>query len=189
MENNKSDKAINNDKATNNEEIKSKETDEIVELKKALQQCQKERDEFKEGWQRERANFENFQKNLENIFKENFLAVQKKVLTDIIEVADHFYIALSNIPPNKKDDLFIKGIMQIKDQLEIFLKKQGLEKIGDVGEVFDPAKHEAITTQKTSNKDQDDKIAAIINFGYKIGDTVIRPAKVITMKYENENKK
>lgn len=182
----------NNNNINNNnpQEIKDQKTQSdqdslIAELKNKLALCEKERDEFKEGWQRERANFENFQKNLQKIFQEEGRLIQQKILSDILEVADSFYLALSQIPAEKKDNPFVTGIYHIKARLDDFLKKNGVSQFGKENEIFDPSLHEAIATEKTDNKENDNKIVKVVSLGFKLNEIVIRPAKVIIAKYQD----
>lgn len=163
--------------------------DDIVKLKTELESCKKERDEFKEGWQRERAAFENFQKNLENLFKEQKLTAEKNILLGIFDVVDSFNFALSLITHDKKNDPFVNGIYQIKARLDDFLKKNNVAQFGKEGETFDPSLHEAITIEKVLKKEQDGKIIKIAGFGFKLRNIIIRPAKVVIGQYHGENSK
>lgn len=152
---------------------------EITELKNKLAECEKIRDEFKDGWQRERASFENFQKNLETLFKEREIAIEKKMLADVFEVIDAFSMALKAIPEDKKNDSFINGIYQIKARLNDFLNKNDVIEFGKEGDEFNPSLHEAIAVEKVSKKDQDGKIIKVAGLGFKLNGAVIRPAKVV----------
>ena len=55
--------------------------------------------------------------------------------------------------------------------------KYGLEKIGEVGEPFDPKLHEAIV-QLPSPDVTVNTVADVLEPGYVLGDRLIRPAKV-----------
>ncbi|MEK7144782.1 MAG: nucleotide exchange factor GrpE, partial [Patescibacteria group bacterium] len=54
----------------------------------------------------------------------------------------------------------------------------GLEELGKVGEEFDPAYHEALGQDKVETAEEDDIITAILEKGWCVGETIIRPAKV-----------
>jgi molecular chaperone GrpE len=49
---------------------------------------------------------------------------------------------------------------------------------GAVGEVFDPALHEALGTDAAASAELDNTISAVLEPGYKMGERVVRPAKV-----------
>jgi molecular chaperone GrpE len=175
---------INKTQTQTQTQSQSQDKVEISKLIEELKLCQQQRDEFKEGWQRERANFENFQKNLQNIFKEQSMLIQRKLIDDILDVVDSFYLALSQIPQEKKDDPFINGIYQIKARLDNFLKKNNVDQYGLEDKFFNPKLHEAIAVEKTNIKEDDNKIIKVVSLGFKLNDIVIRPAKVVTAKYE-----
>ena len=70
-----------------------------------------------------------------------------------------------------------KGIEMIVKQLSDLSGKLGLVEIGTVGEQFDPNIHEAIMHIEDENLGEN-TIAAVLQKGYKFGDTVVRPAMV-----------
>ena len=70
-----------------------------------------------------------------------------------------------------------KGIELIVKQLADLSSKLGLEQIGSVGETFDPTIHEAIMHIEDENLGEN-TVAQVLQKGYKLGDTVVRPAMV-----------
>jgi len=54
----------------------------------------------------------------------------------------------------------------------------GLEELGEVGEKFDPSLHEALGQDATDEEIKDDTITSVLEKGWRVGDTIIRPAKV-----------
>ncbi len=90
------------------------------------------------------------------------------------------------IPNQVRDDInnikeisdYLKGLEQIKNQLDKILVNHGLEKINvKAGDEFDPQIHEAIMTEE-SDKFDTDQIIKVIEGGYKLGNELIRPVKV-----------
>jgi len=96
-------------------------------------------------------------------------------------------------------DKVIQGFLQIKIQLEEFLKNQGVEEIKAVGEAFDPNLHEVMeeiepafapasaeaTAGKKATEGKEIKSGVIIEEiqkGYKINGRLLRPAKVKVTK-------
>ena len=71
-----------------------------------------------------------------------------------------------------------EGFAGIVKQLEEAVSKLGLEQFGAIGETFDPMMHEALGQDEAKSPEDDDKITAVLELGWKIGDHVIRPAKV-----------
>jgi molecular chaperone GrpE len=56
--------------------------------------------------------------------------------------------------------------------------KLGLEPFGAVGEPFDPQRHEAIFQQPSPDVETD-TVADVVETGYTLGSTLLRPAKVV----------
>jgi molecular chaperone GrpE len=68
-----------------------------------------------------------------------------------------------------------KGIAK---QLHDGAKMLGLQKFGTVGEVFDPALHEALGQDPTDDSSKDDTVSAVLEPGWKAKEFIVRPAKV-----------
>jgi len=49
---------------------------------------------------------------------------------------------------------------------------------------FDPNQHEAVTTQPAATQAQDHTVGAVLQAGYKLGDALIRPARVIVLTWQ-----
>lgn len=65
----------------------------------------------------------------------------------------------------------------IANKLEEILVRQGLTRIGAVGEKFDPNVHEAVLQQPTSEVEPD-QVSMVLRSGFRIGERVVRPAQV-----------
>ncbi|MEX5293699.1 nucleotide exchange factor GrpE [Kocuria sp. CPCC 205268] len=65
----------------------------------------------------------------------------------------------------------------IANKLEETLVRQGLVRIGEVGEKFDPTVHEAVLQQPTSEVEPD-QVSMVLRSGFRIGERVVRPAQV-----------
>jgi len=162
---------------------------EIEELKKQLEECQKLREEYLAGWQRARADFLNYKKEeierIEEILKYADVGLILKILPilDNFEIAARQTFALQNKSSQEKEniDKVIQGFLQIKIQLEEFLKNQGVEKIKSVGEKFDPNFMEVVETVEAKGKASGIVIEEIQK-GYKINGRLLRPAKIKVIK-------
>lgn len=71
---------------------------------------------------------------------------------------------------NKGIEMIVKLLLELSDKL-------GLKVIGEVGETFDPNIHEAIMHIEDENLGEN-TVAQVLQKGYKLGDTVVRPAMV-----------
>lgn len=161
-------------------EDKSKENKKELtqkELKKALEKCQKEKEEYLAGWQRARADFLNYKKEEMERISEILKYANEELILKILPILDNFEQAQKKLPENLKNDEYIKGLLQIKAQLQDFLKSQGVEEIKALGEKFDPNFQEVVEVVETKGKESG-IIIEEIQKGYKLSGKVIRPAKV-----------
>ena len=70
------------------------------------------------------------------------------------------------------------GFKAVADQLQAITTKLGLSQFADVDVAFDPNIHEGVEEIPTENKEQDHTISSVIQKGYKMGDRILRPARV-----------
>ncbi len=160
----------------NSRKEKPKEKD-FSEIEKELQDCLAQKDEYLAGWQRAKADFLNYKREESERMK-NFLSyAQEEFLLKILPILDNFEMAEKKMPEELKDDENVRGIIQIKKQIEDFLKSYNVEPIESIGKEFDPHLHEAIDQIKIEDKEPDIVIDEIQK-GYKINDKLLRPAKV-----------
>lgn len=142
-----------------------------------------------EGWQRCLADFDNYKKRQQQSQKELAGYLIEKLVLDVVPVLDNFRSATEHVPAEQKNSPWVVGIQYIEKQLEKVLEENGVEKIGaEIGDAFDPKIHEAVDSeqrienseQKTANDEQEKQvIAKVIQSGYKFGERVVRPVKVI----------
>ena len=150
-----------------------------------LKACQKEKEEYLLGWQKERADFANYKKQEDDrkvMFSE---AVRERILTRFLAVSDSFNMAFANREAwEKVDESWRRGVEYIYNQLNSIFEEYGIKEIGVVGEIFDPNIHHSIETMPTDKKEQDHTVSSVIQKGYKLGDRVMRPARVNVYEFK-----
>lgn len=150
---------------------------EIESLKQEFKKLKKQKDEYLAGWQRSQADFSNYKKEEAERIEEFLKYVNSEFILKILPVLDNFEKAEKEIPHDQKKDKFLTGFLQIKIQLQDFLKNQGVEEIKALGEKFDPNFQEAVKEMETKDKEPG-IVVEEIQKGYKLNGKVIRPAKV-----------
>jgi molecular chaperone GrpE len=152
-----------------------------------LKACKLEKEEYLNGWQKERADFANYRKQ-EDDRKANFSeSVRERILTRFLTVLDSFNMAFANKESwNKVDENWRKGVEYIYAQLNTVFEEYDVKEIGVVGEDFDPNIHQSIDMTQTDKKKDNHKISEVVQKGYKLGDRVVRAARVNVFEY-NEN--
>jgi len=139
----------------------------IKKIKKALKQCQKEKEEYLAGWQRAKADLINYKKEQEQKISDYYKFANQGLILEILMVLDSFEGALKH----EKNE----AIEQLYNQLKNILKNQGLEEIKAIGEKFNPEFHESVGEVKGKKPGF---IVKEVQKGYKLNNKVIRPSRV-----------
>ena len=164
-------------KKVEEDQEKEKKDDVVIEEETELTKLEKQAKEYLDGWKRCQADFENYKKMQIESQREFIKYAGQNIVMQIIPVLDNFHMSTDHIPKDQKDGGWVVGIMHIQKQLENVLAENGVEEISaKEGDKFDPAIHEAMQSKEEV---KGDKIKKIVMKGYKMGDKIIRPAKVI----------
>jgi len=157
---------------------------EIEGLKKKLEECQKAKNEYLAGWQREKADFLNYKKKEGERIEGLAEHITEGFVLALLPVLDNFDAAEKSLPEDSKEEENIKGFLQIRKQLLDFLKSRGVEEIKTEGQKFNPDCMEAVEIVEAASQDQrSGQIIQEVQKGYKITTgRVLRPAKVKVVK-------
>jgi len=145
--------------------------DEADKLKKELEETKLKCEEYLNGWKRERADFLNYKKDEMERIGQLVKYSNEELILKIIPILDNIYLAECHVPEELKDNPWIDGFNQIKNQLSEFLAKEGIEPIETIGKEFDPNVMEAIEGDGNT-------VAVEVQRGYTMNGKLIRVAKV-----------
>ncbi len=127
---------------------------------------------------RRAAEFENYRRRIERERTDAYQRARVEVLVEFLPVVDNFERALSSLESSGGDAEALRhGVELIHKQFKDALTKFGLEPVDAIGQTFDPHLHEAVTIEAT-DKHKENTIIEEFQRGYKIGDKLLRPAKV-----------
>lgn len=156
--------------------------DKLEELKKKLEECQKKQAEYLAYAQRTKADFLNYKKEETERIIEFLKYGNLDLILKILPVLDNFEKAEKEVPIEEKDNKFLHGFLQIKIQLQDFLKNHGgIEEIKTINKKFDPNFQEAIEVIEKKGVESG-TVLEEIQKGYLLQGKVIRPAKVKVAK-------
>ena len=156
------------------EEVKVDETQEKEESY-IIDPKQQELDELNDRYKRVLAEFENYKKRSS---KERE-TLYNSIVSDIVEVFLPVVDNLENALKIETQDVeYKKGIELVLKQFKDILKTKGVEEIPAIGETFDPALHEAVSSIQDPEKNAQE-IVQEYRKGYKIGNRVIRHSMVV----------
>jgi len=125
---------------------------------------------------------------LENVRKQTAQRVQKatrdgmrRIAVELLPALDDFERALAHAEAEEADaeHHLTKGIRLAREQLLAALRRVGIEAYGAVGDQFDPHLHEAVAQIPAGPMTVTGTITDIYQAGYKLGDDVLRAAKVV----------
>lgn len=157
----------------------------LKKLRVDLKQAKKEKEEYLTGWQKERAEFANYRKQEDDRKAMVSESLRERILSRFLTVIDSFNMAFANKEAwAKVDDNWRKGVEYIYAQMNTIFEEYGVKEIGEEGDIFDPNIHESIDMVETDQKELDHKVAKVIQRGYKLGERVIRPARVNLYEYK-----
>ena len=156
----------------------------LKKFREDLKVCKKEKEEYLTGWQKERAEFANYRKGEDDRKAMLSESMRERILTRFLAVMDSFNMAFANKEAwEKVDDNWRKGVEYIYSQMNAIFEEYGVRPIGEEGEAFDPNIHQSIDMVETDDKELEHKIANVIQKGFKMGERVIRPARVNVYEY------
>ena len=146
---------------------KSKKESELTALKEQL-------DEKNDLLMRTAAEFDNYKKRTDREKASVAEFAKAGIIGKLLPILDNVDRAAA---ADKESADYIKGVELIIKQFEALAGDLGIEEIAQVGDVFNPSLHEAVMHIEDGSLGEN-VIAKVLQKGYKIGDTVIRPAMV-----------
>ena len=159
--------------------------DEAEELRRQLENLQKEKDEIFGKLQRIGADYENFQKRVPKQIADSISYEKEQIIKSFLPIMDNFEHTLQNANSSENTDVLVKGVQIIYDQMLNVLRGYGVEQIMALGENFDPAFHQAVMQREEPDKPEG-TVLEEFQKGYTLNGRVIRPSKVIVNKSSEE---
>jgi molecular chaperone GrpE len=135
-----------------------------------------ERDDLKNQLLRSRAEFDNYRKRVAREAEQARLRAAESLLRDLLPVVDNLELAVQHADEGAGS--LAEGIRMVVRQFHDVLRRAGVEPISAVGETFDPSVHEAVM-QAPSAEVAPNTVAQEFQKGYRLGEYVLRPARVV----------
>jgi|GEM_PF-1252070 len=102
---------------------------------------------------------------------------RRTLLTQLLPVLDNLDRSVT-AAASSPDQALLQGVRMVRDQLASVLADLGATRIACVGQPFDPAYHEAVAVTEVEDPELDGKVVDEWEAGYRIGDRLLRPARV-----------
>jgi molecular chaperone GrpE len=194
------DEVVENDTETPEEPVGVESPGSSSDLDGRLAHAEAKRDEYLADLQRVQADYENYRKRATRDQERLVTHAHERLVRELLPVLDDLERAVKppvrasgpregvrgnrvEVPPTEFDalqseyDALVEGVRLVERSLRSALEKEGLVEIEASG-AFDPHVHEALLSQPRDGAEPG-SVVEVLQRGYRIGDRVIRPARVI----------
>ena len=154
---------------------------ELATLQVALEAAGDELVDLKDRYLRARADLENYRRRaLQDVERAREAGLDSAILP-VLTVFDDLSRALA-VADEEDPGKILPGVQSVLTALERNLDTLGIQRLGEVGDPFDPDLHEALTAVPTDDEERKGTIAEVFQAGFKRGDRLVRPARVLVFQ-------
>jgi len=136
---------------------------------------------YRDAALRARADLDNYRKRVVREKEDAIRYANASLLESLLPVLDNFELGLMAAKNAPEAASIVMGLEMVRKQLEDFLREQGVEIVDAAGAEFDPAVHDAVA-QEASTDVPEGKVVRQIRRGFKLKDRLLRPASVVVSK-------
>jgi molecular chaperone GrpE len=151
-----------------------------TELEEKLAEVERERDEYLNDLKRVAADFENYRKRVARDQEGLVARAHERRVKELLPVLDDLERALEAAAQHEEAELE-EGVRLVHRELMEALAREGLVEVETDGR-FDPHVHEALLSQPSEQ--EDGAVVEVLQKGYRLGDRVLRPARVVVSQGE-----
>jgi molecular chaperone GrpE len=144
----------------------------------SLADVERQRDEYLDHLRRLAADFDNYKKRQARLAEQQTAQAGARILRSLLPVLDDLDRSLDALTKAGVDETLRGGVVLTSRALREVLTREGLAEIAPDGAVFDPREHEALMAQPTSEV-AEGTVLAVVQAGWRLGEQVIRPARVV----------
>lgn len=150
---------------------------DVEELLARLQDAEAGREELLGDLRRVAADFDNYRKRTAREHERLVQRAGERIVARLLPVLDDLGRALE-AAEHHEEARVLEGVRMTRDQLAALLASEGVEEIETDGP-FDPHVHEALASQPGGEGVESGSVLQVVQRGYRMGDTVVRPARVV----------
>jgi molecular chaperone GrpE len=151
-----------------------------TKLEERLAEVERERDEYLNDLKRVAADFENYRKRVARDQEGLVARAHERLVKELLPVLDDLERALEAAAEHEEAKLE-EGVRLVHRELVAALAREGLVEVETDGQ-FDPHVHEALLSQPSEQ--EDGSVIEVLQKGYRLGDRVLRPARVVVSQGE-----
>jgi molecular chaperone GrpE len=158
-------------------QVEGPELPQVEEPEAPLERAERERGEYLALAQRTQADFENYRKRAARDIAAAGERAKSGLLCELLPAVDNLERALASA--GSEEEHLAGGVRLVYSDLLGVLARNGVQQFDPVGERFDPAHHEALSTRPEEGADTG-VVLDVVEKGYRLNaTTVLRPARVV----------
>ncbi len=161
------------------------QNEEVTELNHQLLEKNEELHALNDKYLRLAAEFDNYKRRVQRDQRDTIRFANEKLFKDLLPTLDNLERALQAGREQARIEGLLEGVDLTHRHFLDTLHKMGIEQVTSVGEIFDPAKHQAVG-QVESTAVPDNIVVDEYQKGYFLHDRILRPAMVTVAKAKTD---
>ena len=142
--------------------------------------------DMKDKYLRLAAEYDNFKKRSVKERTDLWQRAQADLIQRLVDALDDL-ARFAHVDPAQTDAKTIHdGVDMVERKVWKVLDAAGVTRVDQVAVPFDPHVHEAVTTRPADHAAKDHTVGAVLQPGYRMGDALIRPARVIVLQWQGD---
>jgi molecular chaperone GrpE len=154
---------------------------DVTALQAELEAARARADDYWNKLVRTQAEMENLRKRSARELEQAHRYAVERFATELLAVKDSLEMGVDAASNEIESEKLREGTELTLRMLVRAMEKFNIEEINPQGQPFDPARHQAMTTQENSQLPPN-TVVAVLQKGYAIGERLLRPAMVIVSK-------
>jgi molecular chaperone GrpE len=163
----------------------SQQNEEVTELNHQLLEKNEELHALNDKYLRLAAEFDNYKRRVQRDQSDTIRFANERLFKDLLPTLDNLERALQSGREQALIEGLLEGVELTYKHFLDTLQKMGMKQVASVGELFDPAKHQAVG-QVESLTVPENVIVDEYQKGYFLHDRILRPAMVTVAKAQTE---
>jgi molecular chaperone GrpE len=166
-----------------NDQPPAEEADTTASVPDAVESIGRELSEQRDKYLRLAAEYDNYRKRSMRERSEAEGRGQASLIKQLLDPLDDLSRFAHLDPASVDPTTIVQGVDMVERKLRKVLSAAGVEVIDPVDAPFDPAVHEAVSTEPAASADQDHMVSRVFQVGYRHGGQLIRPARVVVKQW------
>ena len=155
----------------------------IDEYRQRAEAAETKLHEYIEAFKASQAEQDQFRERLNRDVERRVSLQFSGLVGELLESIDNLDLALSHAEGVPEAKPLADGVAMVRSQFLASLTRQGVEQIQPEGEEFDPEVAEALSLVPVQDPAQNNRVLQTMRPGYRMGDQVVRPARVVVGKF------